>query len=416
MSDSTSIGVKIHDVHHGLIRSVNAIVETEYALLKELGVAIQIATTIKDHETIKDAKQLYAAAGELKISRPAANAGLDHLERMGFVRLKRASVDRSIERIDVTVPGLGTLYKGFGEYFASENDSRIAAQTLEMLERLSAFPHKQADIVSSLGLSPTELDLILDVGKASSLLDTYISPSDSQSVLYSPLYWDDNPQAIFKLLESHSSDTFLSTIDKVRRHQGLPDGRLSDLTLTEAVTLGCLPTLAVNSTSGLKKFIFTPRVGVGKIEKELLHKARVLISCVRYGENFAGITKIFSPDTLIGALVNRGYLKGHSESLKQYEPARNLGLVKIIPTPAGRYEVHFIDNDENQMVVQMATEMLQVGETSKYDDSEENARKILMPGQLLHPTQTRTQVVHENPVERSTSTIKKVNDLLRGIE
>ena len=47
MSDSVSIGVKIHDVHHGLIQSSGAIVESEFAMLKELGVAIQLATTLK---------------------------------------------------------------------------------------------------------------------------------------------------------------------------------------------------------------------------------------------------------------------------------------------------------------------------------------------------------------------------------
>lgn len=151
------------------------------------------------------------------------------------------------------------------------------------------------------------------------------------------------------------------------------------------------------------------------MEKELLHKARVLISCVRYGENFAGITKIFSPVALINALARRGYLKGHSESLKQYEPARNLGLVKLIPTAGNRYEVHFIDNEENKAVVQMASEMIEIGETSKFDNSEELAKKILIPGNILHPTQTRTQVIQDKPVEKTTSTIKTVNDLLRGI-
>ncbi|MBK8581122.1 MAG: hypothetical protein IPL86_04565 [Flavobacteriales bacterium] len=385
-------------------------------MLKELGVAIQLATTIKDHETIKDLKPFYAAAGELKIARSSANAGLGHLEKMGFVRLRKKSADQTIDRIDVTVPSLNALYKGFGEYFISENDSRVALLTVQILEKLSAFPHKQAEVISALGIDPTEQDIILDVGRVASLLDTYVSPSDSESVLYSPLYWDDNPQAIFQLLKDHSSDKFLTTIEDVRKYQGIPDGRLSGSTLLDAVTLGCLPTLSVHSTTGLKKFIFTPRVGVGKIEKQLLHKARVLISCVRYGENFAGITRIFSPDRLIAALVNRGYLKGHSESLSQYETARNLGLVKLISTQSGRYEVHFIDNDENKSVVQMATEMLQVGETSKYDDSEENARKILLPGHLLHPTQTRTQVIQEKPIQRTSSTIKQVNDLLRGID
>jgi len=415
MSNSVSIGVKIHDIHHGLIQSTGAIVESEYAFLKELGIAIQIATTIKDHETIKDLKPFYAASGELKVPRQLANVGLAHLEKLGFVRLKYQTGKQVIERIDVLIPELSKIYNDFGEYFNSENDSKISTLTVEILEKLSAFPHKEKEIISSLGISPSERDIIFDVGKTSSLLDSYVSPTDSESILYSPLYWDDNPNAIFKLLKEHSSDSFLKTVEKVRKYQGLPDGKLDEKIISDAINLGCLPTLAVSSTSGLKKFIFTPRLGVGKIEKELLHKARVLISCVRYGENFAGITKIFSPEALINALARRGYLKGHSESLKQYEPARNLGLVKLIPSAGNKYEVHFIDNEENKTVVRMAIEMIQVGETSKFDDSEETAKKILILRNILHPTQTRTQLIQEKPVEKTTSTIKKINDLLRGI-
>jgi hypothetical protein len=92
-----------------------------------------------------------------------------------------------------------------------------------------------------------------------------------------------------------------------------------------------------------------------------------------------------------------------------------LGLVKLLPTAGNKYELHFIDNDENKKVVQMASEMIEIGETSKFDDSEELAKKILIPGNILHPTQTRTQLIQDKPVEKSTSTVKKVNDLLRGI-
>jgi len=415
MSNQIATGVKIHDIHHGLIQSTGAIVESEFGFLKELGVATQIATTIKDHETIKDLKPFFAASGELKIPRQLAIAGLKHLERMGFVRLKTQTNKDVIERIDVLVPDLPKIYHGIGDYFNVENESSISTHTIEILEKLSAFPHKEKDIISSLGISPYDRDIILDVCKSASLMDTYISPTDSESILFSPLYWDDNPNAIFSLLDAHSSEEFLRVVGQVRGYQGLPDGVLNSEIIEDAIRLGCLPTLSVNSTSGPKKFIFTPRKGVGRVEKEMLHKARVLISCVRYGENFAGITRIFSPEKLINALLRRGFLTGHTESLQQYEQARNLGLVKLIPTPSGRYEVHFIDNDENRNVVNLAIEMLQIGETAKFDNTEENAKRILIPGTILHPTQTRTQIIHENPVEKSTSTIKYINELLRGI-
>jgi len=417
MDDKISIGVKIHDIHHGLIQSTGAIVETEYDLLKSLGAAIQIATTIKDHETIDDVKTLYAAAGELKIQKSLTTEALENLEELGYVRLKHSTGKREITRIDVLVPETHKIYNDFGDYFVSENKSELAAKTIDILQKLSDFPHKESEIISDLDIEVKSYDQIIDVCKTASLIDSYISPTDSQSVIYSPLYWEDNPKKIFDLLEKHKSVDFLKLVNSIKDYQGLPDNKFgNDLVLFDAINLGCLPTLSVTSTSGLKKFIFTPKTGVGKIEKNLLHKARVLISCVRYGENFAGITKIFDPEALINALSRRGFIRGHTESIMQYEPARNLGLVKIIPTIGGKYEVHFIDNDENKMVVNMSLEMLKIGDTSKFNDSEMTAKQILVPGNILHPVQTRTHVLQDNPSSKSKSTIERINDLLRGVD
>jgi hypothetical protein len=77
--------------------------------------------------------------------------------------------------------------------------------------------------------------------------------------------------------------------------------------------------------------------------------------------------------------------------------------------------VHFIDNDENRRTVKMALEMIQIGETSIYDNSHDLARQILLPSSLKHPIQTRTHVLESERVVRSSSTLKKVNDILRGI-
>jgi hypothetical protein len=93
-----------------------------------------------------------------------------------------------------------------------------------------------------------------------------------------------------------------------------------------------------------------------------------------------------------------------------------LGLVKLIPTFGGRHEVHFIDNEDNKQVVQMALDMIQIGETSKFDKSESVAKQILVPGNILHPTQTRTHVLQEKTIIKSTATVQRVNDLLRGIQ
>ncbi|WP_127125074.1 hypothetical protein [Pseudoflavitalea rhizosphaerae] len=417
MNANTSIGVRIHDIHHGLIQSTGAIIETEYDQLKTLGSAIQIATTIKDHETISDTKSLYAAAGELKISRPLAKESLEKLQELGYVRLKYSTGKSEIARIDIVIPDTQKIYTDFGQYFLAENKSELAGKTIEVLEKLSDIPHKEQEIVRALNIDPRVYDQIKDVCTTASLVGTYVSPTDSQSIIFSPLYWEDNPKQVFELLKKYSTNDFLLAVDTIKEYQGLPDSKFqNDEVLNTAITIGCLPTLSVTSTNGLKKFIFTPRTGVGPIEKNLLYKARVLISCVRYGENFAGITKILYPERLMTLLVNRGFLKAHSESLMQYEAARNLGLVKIIPSYTDRYEVHFIDNEENRLVARMALDMIKFGDTTRFDSSKVEAGKLLLPGAALHPTQTRSHTLKAVTTTKSQATMKRINDLLRGIE
>lgn len=413
--DKKSIGVKIHDIHHGLIQTTGAIVESELGSLKTLGAAIQIATMIKDHEIIKEPKTLYAASGELKISTALARESLQILEKINYVRLKYDTGKANIKQIDITIPSHVQIYTDFGDYYLSENESQISYGFVSLIDRLSSFPYKEKEILNILKLETNDYDIIKDIGKKISLLDTYTSPSDSESIIYSPLYWEDNPNAVFSLLKKYSSLELNKILEKIKAYQGIPDESLKEKILVDGILLGCFPSLGVNSTSGLKKFVFTPQLGVGKIEKNMLHNARILISCVRYGEKFAGITKIVNPPKLLEVLSGRGYLNAHTESLKQYAQARNIGLVKIVPH-GSRYEVHFIDNEENQKIVNMALQMLQIGEASKFDESEEVAKKILIPGNITHPTQTRTHILQDKKVEFSSTTLKKVNDLLRGIE
>lgn len=286
-----SIGIKIHDMHHGLSQSTGAIIETELDLLKNLGAAIQIATTIKDHEIISDLTPFYAAAGELKIQKPIAKEALQHLERLGFVRLKWDTGRYNITRIDVVVPELSKIYTDFGDYFISENKSEIADNFVTLIDKLSLFPHKEKDIKSQLSIGHKDYDCLKDIGTSTSLLDSYTSPNDSESIIYSPIYWDDNPGKIFQLMDKYDSSSLATSLNTIKSHQGISGDNITDSVLKDAITLGCFPTLSVSSTSGLKKFVFTPQLGVGKEEKVLLHKARVLLSSVRYGENFAGITK-----------------------------------------------------------------------------------------------------------------------------
>jgi len=412
--EAIDIGIRILDAFPGINSVKSGIVESRFYLMKQIGAALNIGTIIKDHETISELSSLYTIAGEIGIARELLASALDHLERINVVRLQRDSRSRPT-RVDVKIPDYDRFLTLAGDYFKTEvEQSDYSISFLQVLDSLSSMPVKEKELRSLLKIASDEFDLIKSLGKAGSLLDEYLSPKDSENILFSPLYWDQNPEKIFQLCQGHNFLEVKKCLDLVRDRPGIPGEQLTEPILLEGILMGALPTYSVDSSSGMKKFVFSPANGVPKAEKAILNKARTLIACIRYGENFASITPVFDPERLLTVLKNRGFLGRHSESLRQYEPARNLGIVKLVPA-SGRYEVHFVDNAENTKAADLAIQLLG---SSRYGKSEIPKANRLVgvenSNALIEPIPTRGIVLKENHAIRNISTIQSINDIIRG--
>jgi len=324
--DSLEVGIRAHDMHHGLIRKSGGLFNVHMTKTKIVGAAAQLCTVIKDTEVIENYQQLEASAGEIGIDELLLERCLSELEAVEFVRLKR--VDGEIRRVDVTVPLLGDTYRALGARWSELRPTEIETATISLLDALSILPRKTREIQKSFGLGSKELEIIRNIGTNAGFLGEYTSRSDGEAVMYSPLHWEEHHRDLDEITKRFAPSKLVEALKLVRAHPGLPADRVTNQVLRDAVATGLLPTPSVESLKGKKLFLFTPAAGL-IVEKSITEKTRAIIACVRYGEVYGTITKIRYPLLLLMKLRDRKYLNPHSEILRQYETLRNLGVGRI---------------------------------------------------------------------------------------
>jgi len=284
------------------------------------------------------------------------------------------------------------------------------------LDDLLVAPNRSRTLCKRHSIDTRAFDIIRDVGESGDFIKSYPSPEDSSEILYSPMYHDENPKKIIELMDSYPSEDVVAILRSIREYQGTPVDSIADPVLLTAIRTGCIPTPTVTSTNGSKRFMFTPLQGVGKLEKNLLEKARAIVACVRYGEHFAGLTKIVYPLAILQKLEERKQVGPHLEIATQYVLLQKLG-VGFIRTASGftsRYMFHLLDTDENMRAVDMAIQYLTVKEVVKGDPHEAGARQLLLPGSYASPTKTRMELRAVKETRMSNSSINMLNHLIIG--
>lgn len=415
--DDKLVAARLEEINEGLCSQTGGLTETHFRKSKRLGASARIANLIKGQDVIENYEFLLAAAGELRIPADTLDKALVELEEVGYVTLHRSGGD--IVKVEERVPLLEQQYAAIGEKWRDSKPSEIEVATINLLDDLMIAPQRERALVSKLGLDHKDFNVMTDVAKTGTFYRTYKSPVDGSTISYSPLYHDENPEKIIELFDKFPSEDVSQKIKKIRQYQGFPIEKLTDAVLIEAVRMGCIPTPSVNSTSGEKFFAFTPIQGVGKLEKALLEKARAIVACVRYGQHFAGITKVRDPLDILNALKRQKRIGSHSEILRQYALLHKLGVGKVSKDPhhTGRYNFHLIDTVENLRALELAIQYITVKEVIKEDSSAEKAKHLLLPGitgTYGSPTATRMAARTIKATAMSESSIDALNHLIIG--
>ncbi|APM40178.1 hypothetical protein [Clostridium kluyveri] len=408
----TLYAIRANDIFPTVSKVISGDLSTNLSKTKDIGALSSLIKIIKNVKAVIPKEKFLYLASNIGIDQYAFEYYLKELQDIGFINVTNTN------NVENTVPLFSLdIYNMLGKKLKSYNPSEIELKHFEIINNVAELPTKITDLNDILDVSANEMKLFKRIGSNCGYLDTYVSPVDGKDVLYSPIYWDENPEKLFELVDKYSHQEVFNKISAIRSSQGKPVSSIGkDLILSEAVAAGCLPTNSVESAGGRQFFVFTPTIGVKKYEKDIIKKARQIVACVRYGQEFAQITRIKNIMNVLNSLLRKGYIGDHSENIYQYGILITMGLVYPVKAYYG-HKIYLNDTQENRKIFQIAIEMLRSGIITNNDiniDADDLQR--IFKSDKVFSEELSTISSFKKEIPNDSNTLQKIGDILRGVD
>jgi len=415
--DELSIGLRTQDFHEGL-RETKTFGPKEAYFEKTLriGKGAVLAMHLRGLQYVDDYTALKFAAAQLGVGGSELPVILRELEEVDFIRVKHTRGE--IERVDIRVPEFRTGYEDLGSRWEVLKPSEIERASVEALQGLMQMPIVEAELIQSLGMGKTEFSILHDVMRDGQLLR--VQTLSGEKIAYTPLAVDNDPTDYLRWSDRFPSEVS-GALKILMEHQGLPVSNplvSGNAALDDAIQTGVLMPVQIDGATGAKEFLFAPRGGLTPQERVILDKARAILACVRYGQMFAAGKRVFSPRLILERLHHyKRFKRGHPDLRTQY----SLLTVKLIGRPidegGGRWNFEIYDTDENMKALEVAIDMLEIGETptAKIDLAAKNA--LLGPSGYLGPIPSRARLAEsiKGSPETQAEIIKQLSAIGRGM-
>jgi hypothetical protein len=402
------IGIRSHDINHGVVGVSMALIENYFRPTRLVGVAAQIASLVADQDVVPyDA--LIASCAELGIGGELTDRALAILQEIAFARVVQRG-GRTV--VEVRAIGLRDRYENLGDEWENQAPSDIERLTLELLNDLALMPRKAHELALQYDLRPHQIQIIKSIAENAGVIRSYVSPVDGEEIWYSPLYWEENPEKLFGLASQHPSELIVQALNKIRLQPGLPDTQVDSRVLRDAVNTGIFPTPSIDSFGGKHHFVFLPPRGLKLEEKTIADRAMAFVSCARYAENFAQGRLRYAPVVLLEALLRKRRLSPHPEASRQWGPLATLRVVRVEPV-GSLFAVSLVDSPENVRALRLAIQILSVGEAEYDDEAVQQARQLVIPGTFANPT--RTRVAYRQSAQYSETPLSIVHKIISGV-
>ena len=366
-NQSRRIGLRLYELESAFASNLEPTSPRlrSYKSSRLLGQAARLCQLIRGHDVIDDPDRLIAiAAAQLRIDPMHFDNVLKVLEEADLVEQRKGKIYEKVRQID-----FGENYERVGAIWQQRDKDPREELTVQVLDELVEFPQFASELDSLSGISQLVQAQVLEVASNARLIEP-LQVGAGDPMLFAPMLWDLDPKRVSSAVAQLGADSGIKQI--MVRIQGAASGtELLSLDLsakeqqlaTKAVTVGLLPTFPVNSVSGERAFTFTPYSGAlitEPSEREILNKARAIVACVRYGQSYAGASKIQNPGALLRSLLNsdRNHsLRAHSEAKQQYGQLVLRGIGRIAKE-GGWYVFQLIPSEENKRAVRLAIELL----------------------------------------------------------
>lgn len=355
--------LRCQDLHDAVYTNVDSTsgVLTDYKSARVIGMAGQVISTLHGVDVVDYQRFEPIAAHQYGIDSAWLERVFDTLQECDLVNV--IGKKNNPEKVYIKSKYLKSNYDILSEYFVEEmNPKEVEISTVDILQNLSISPTTTDDIKKEYNLSNDEMEKLKLFGTESQLFQL-TEVDKGIHLVSSPMYWDENAEEAHKIIQEHSPELFQSSMQKIKRYQGLPIELDSSPIMAALVTKGILPTPTIRMDGSNHQFLFTP-YNTKPEERIIVEKARDILSCVRCGQHFAKYP-ITNPYYILNALQDssKGYrLRATTVAKEQYFLLASKGIGRLNPTGNGWYSFELIDTPDNLKAVRLAIELLTYGE------------------------------------------------------
>lgn len=414
--ESILVGLRAQDFHESL-KTTSAFGPKEVHFEKTLliGKAATLAMHLRGLLYADNYDQLKYAAASLGISGLELPAVLHELEAVDFISVVRSG--DSIRRIDIRIPEFRSGYTDLGERWLQLKPTEIETASIETLNALFSGPSKKQAFLSSLGLDQDQQSMMIDVMESGLLVATQVV--DGTPMIYTPLAVDGNSTAYLQWAKKFPGEV-AQVVALLQSRQGLSikDPTISgNPVLNDAIQTGVLMPVRISGATGEQHFVFAPHGGLSQEERTVIDKARAILACVRYGQNFAAGRPVKYPRLILERLRDSKRFKhGHPDLLSQYGILTEKLIGRPVDEGNGLWNFEILDTGENMKALNVALDMLEHGVAPSARIDVEAQKALLIPSGYQGPATTRPQLARsiQSSSKTRTEIIRQMGNLIRG--
>ncbi|PPA68722.1 hypothetical protein [Jeotgalibacillus proteolyticus] len=371
MNKREKLALRSHDITIGLGNKQ----VPEFEIITEIGNMIKLALNIRGLPMIPYETLKMAAYHFLDITPHMCKSIVENLGEIEFVKI--SSEGKEIKGVLPTVPFYDDIYEGVGEFAETKKINETEQLAVTILEKLTTSPVSSSTIYE-LGAERKLVQRNLYIGEQGNYIIN--KRSRGKDILLSPVYFSENADLFSDLVAKSGAKSVQKILKLIKQAQGIPlhiveqQKEIQGVKLTEA-EINLLKSLAHDSIikppsiktshAGQNYFLFTPKPGNARLsptKREVYERAMALVSAVRQGQYLPKKFAIRNPPAILRKLKNDYEIGASTEALEQYRQLTVLRVGKLVTTPSGWHKFKLIDTEENIEAINLALELVSVGE------------------------------------------------------
>ena len=377
-----------------------------------------------DQSEIVPLSRLEIYASQSGIRKTEFEFCLKEIEKTGKIGVQRLR-DGTVKSIENYCFSTADIIQTVSEIYESNNPTTTEMITLDSLEISSLIPRKEDKLKNDLcniGHSESDVDTALRLQENFHLIGVKRNEFVSEAIFYNEHIFQTDPTKVVRAMEclnSSERDVVSEIQELLRKTPGYPVDRLRKNYPAKIVAvmhgIGLLEELEVISDYGNTSFATLPQLrlsdsGSSSLLSDIYHKAKLLLSCIRYGQmkSVSGRGKIREPLLIINALLDGRWVG----------PCTAIGQDYRILELQGVIETHYHSGTEYSMklrqqeVGQLVKDILLYGTTLPDPNLSDEKFAGFQPDQFIIPEmkrralETRMTKPMEEMVTRMIETIR----------